>query len=139
MQNPNKNSKDNWTNHTKIKPCDYWNTLIWSTILDNRNISGTTIDKYELIDMFSNYLKRDEVIELFSIINTKRRSISQREFTDFIQHIDDPSYITLVNLFKPSEYKHLILNAIESPTDNRDWVYGKYANIDRTELPPTLD
>ena len=86
-----------WDKPYNEKTSDYWNTLIWSTILKNRNISGTTVDKYELIDMFSNYLKRDEIIDLFSIINTKLRSISQGEFTDFLEHIDEPSYITLVN------------------------------------------
>ncbi len=144
------------------KNCSYWNNLLWTKILEDQNIFGSSINKYEFHTFCGYYCSKEDCEKIFSNINQTSRSILFNEFENFLEKLYIEDYEKLMdcleiqalnneeknkiekNIFEESlnfeEYKSVILNGIVSPNDSRDWIYDNYLNKNKNiNLPEILD
>lgn len=131
-----------WDTIYNNKTSDYWNSILWYKILETRNIKqSSTIDKFDLIGLLSNYINHDDIIDLLSRITSRHKFITQKEFNIFLEYIEEESYTNIIKLLKSNTLKQTILNATISPPDTRDLIYDNIIKLEsETEtLPKTLD
>ena len=107
IDNINLIKKRDWNNIYKNKTINYWNNLLWEKILDHKSINGTGIDKYEFYNFCGYYCTKEESGRIFNIINTKSRCILFSEFDDFLLHLDDNFYNSIIDCLEGENLENL--------------------------------
>ena len=79
----------------------YLNYEIWKNILNNENINGEAIDKYEFNNFCKYYLTDNEINILFNRINKKSRCINFDEFNEFLEFLSEKDYLLCINCLEP--------------------------------------
>ena len=79
----------------------YLNYEIWKNILNNENINGEAIDKYEFNKFCRYYLTEIEINILFNRINKKSRCINFDEFNEFMEFLSEKDYLLCINCLEP--------------------------------------
>lgn len=143
LKSYSESKKREWLTMYKGKTCAYWNGIIWKEIINDKNIKGQAIDKYE----FFNYIKgicNNQITcnILFDRINNKSKCINLYEFESFLELIEENDYCDIINCLKEDKnnYYNTILNGIVSPDDNRDIIIDNMIfQDDYYKLPKILD
>ena len=89
----NRKWDDIYSNNT----VSYLNYEIWKNILNNENIKGEAIDKYEFNKFCRYYLTEIEINILFNRINKKSRCINYDEFNEFMEFLSEKDYLLCIN------------------------------------------
>ena len=86
-----------WDKVYSNKTVSYINYEIWKNILNDKNIKGEAIDKYEFNNFCRYYLTEIEINILFNRINKKSRCINFDEFNEFMEFLSEKDYLLCIN------------------------------------------
>lgn len=122
----------------KDKLLNYWNNLLFNLLLDCCNLKKDSdcIDIFLFYNIFEQYIEYDEIERIYNMINNENSIIiTYNIFNDFLYKLSDDQYD---NIMKCLEEKpdNIVIEGIQSPYDNRDWIYD---NVDNDKLPTILD
>ena len=92
-----------WDKVYSNKTVSYINYEIWKNILNDKNIKGEAIDKYEFNNFCRYYLTEIEINILFNRINKKSRCINFDEFNEFMEFLSEKDYLLCISCLEPEK------------------------------------
>lgn len=93
---PSLNKKRTWNTIYNNKTTTFWNNLLWNAILEDSNLIGTSIDRYEFYNFCDYYCNTDDANRIFDSINNKSRCIYLNEFEEYLAKLDNKDYINIL-------------------------------------------
>lgn len=120
LESINLRKKREQNNNYRNMTINYWNTLLWEKILEDKCIKGYGIDLCE----FNNYCEKycncceEDIERIFYIINKKSKCILFPEFEDFLLHLDNHDYINIINCLEFEKVKKIKTNLKELIIEN---------------------
>ena len=92
-ENPQRNSNTKYKN----KPCQYWNSLLYYSLLDDGYIYGISID-FKDFCIYFNTLEDTKIKQLFNYMkNNMNDSIFLNDFNNFLNYLSNKDYNNLMN------------------------------------------
>ena len=86
-----------WNTIYKNKPCQYWNSLLYYSLLDDGYIYGISID-FKDFCIYFNTLEDTKIKQLFNFMkNNMNDSIFLNDFDNFLNYISNKDYNNLMN------------------------------------------
>ena len=104
--------KREWNTIYQGNYCYFWNSQIWTNIMDISNKYGATISRNEFYSICKDHCNYSEFDALFKkISNNNTREFTSIDFENFMNKINDIDYHKIINCF----YSEIILqdNSIE--------------------------
>jgi hypothetical protein len=96
LEYPSVSKKRNWDTMYNNKTSTFWNNLLWNAILEESNITGKSIDRYEFYTFCDYYCNNHNANIIFNSINNKSRCIHLNEFEEYLEKLDDKDYINIL-------------------------------------------
>ena len=106
--------KREWNTIYQGNFCYYWNTQLWSNILNNANNYGATISRNEFYSMCKPHCSYTEFAHIFEMISGENsREFSSVDLETFMDKISDNDYHNIINCFVDTDE-----NKVEPEPDN---------------------
>ena len=96
--------KREWNTIYQGNFCYYWNTQLWSNILNSTNNYGATISRNEFYSMCKPHCSYTEFVRIFEMISGENsREFSSVDLETFMDKISDIDYHNIINCFVDTE------------------------------------
>ena len=96
LEYPSVSKKRSWDTMYNNKTTTFWNNLLWNAILEDSNLIGESIDRYEFYNFCDYYCNNDNANRIFNSINNKSRCIHLNEFEEYLEKLDNKDYINIL-------------------------------------------